>query len=146
MLRIPSEVIRASIKAGSVYYFPEDRFTSKEPHFFVVINIDPSSDEFIILACASSGIDKVLNRCKGLPKETTVIITSEEYDGFSCDSIFDCNNQVEIRTIEHIIKKYEDNKLNIKPEMDIKLVEKLREGIIASPVIERRIIAMLQDN
>ena len=145
MPRIPSDIIRASIIAGSVYYFPEDSFSSGESHFFVVVNINPRSDELIILACASHGVDKALNRNKGLPEETTVIITPEEYEGFSCASVFDCNHRVELRSIEHIIEKYEVNKLIVKPEMDIKLVEKLRQGIIASPVVERRIKSMLQD-
>ncbi len=144
MTRVPPEIIKASIKLGSVYYFHEEHFSSPHKHYFVVINRNPHKDEIILLACASHQIDKTKLRRPNCSAETFVIITPEQYCGFSVDSIFDCN-RIEIRTFGDIMKKYSNNELSIKPEMDIKLVEMIRHSVLASNQIEPRHKAMLQD-
>ena len=59
-MEVPPEVqIKGTIQPGSVYYFIEETFSSPEPHYFIVVNIDPYSDTIIILVCASHSIDKV---------------------------------------------------------------------------------------
>ena len=144
MTRIPPEIIKASIKPGSVYYFREESFKSTEKHNFVVINRNPRTDEIILLACASSQIENTKRIRYNCPSETLVIITPEQYSGFSTDSIFDCNNIIR-RSIDIIMEKYKNDELLVRPEMDVKLVEILRKGVLASNLIEHRIKAMLQD-
>ncbi len=143
MTRIPPEIIKVSIKPGSVYYLREDTFKSTEKHYFVVINRDPRSDEVILLVCASSRISHVKLLYKHCSKETLVIVTPEEYNGFRIPSIFNCNS-IFIKDIKTIMKKYKDNELLIKPEMDIKLVDTLRKGVLASNQILEYVKEMLR--
>ena len=129
---IPPEVaIKASIRPGSVYYFPHEALHSPESHFFVVINIDPFSEQVILLVCSSSKIDKVKRCNKHNAPETLVEIKREEYDDFTCDSILDCNT-VFPESIESLVQRLASNRLDRKSEMDIALVEKLRRGVLAS--------------
>ena len=136
---IPPEVaLKATIHPGSVYYFPHDSFYSPDSHFFVVINIDPLSENVILLVCSSSQIDKVKKRNKYNPAETLVEIRQEEYSDFTCDSILDCNTVFE-KSIDSLAGLLETNRLKIKTEMDITIVEKLRKGAIASRSVSTKI-------
>jgi hypothetical protein len=142
--RIPPEIIKASIKPGSVYYFREENIQSTEKHYFVVINRNPHTDEIILLVCASSQIAHVKLIYKNCFAKTLVIIKPEEYSGFRVPSIFNCNN-IFRKSIDLIMKKYESNELLIKPEMDPKLVDTLRNGVLASNQIAPRIKSMLRE-
>ena len=142
MPQIPPEIIRASIKAGSVYYFPEESFSSSEPHYFVVLNRQPHTDEVIVLACGSSQIEKTLRRRPNRPPETFVIISPKEYEDFQVETIFDCNRTND-RILDVIMRKYSEGSLKVKTEMNMALVERLRKGVIASREIESRIKALL---
>jgi hypothetical protein len=144
LTRIPPEIIKASIKPGSVYYFREESLKSAEKHYFVVINRNPLADEIILLACASSKIEKVKRFRHNCSAETIVIISPEQYSGFSVNSIFDCN-YIFRKSLYVIMKKYKNNELFVKPEMDLNLVDILRKGVIASNKIEPRIKSMLHE-
>jgi hypothetical protein len=144
LARLPPEILKASIKPGSVYYFQEESLKSTEKHYFVVINRNPHTDEIILLACASSQIKNTRRIRRNCPAETLVIITPEQYCGFSVNSIFDCNIIFRYR-LEVIMSKYKNKELLVKPEMDSKLVDTLREGVLASNLIAPRYKSMLQD-
>jgi hypothetical protein len=136
-LDIPPEVaLKATIRPGSVYYFPKERFSSKEPHYFVVINIDPTTDEVIFVVCSSSQIEKVKqrNKHKHNPPETLVIVSKKEYVDFTCDSIIDCNNVFPER-IQTLVEKLSKNTLKIKTEMNKDIVIKLRKATWSSPQV-----------
>lgn len=81
MIDIPAEVriawLKATIRPGSVYKFPEEKFSSTDPHFFIVLNHTPLNDPFIALAVASSRIEKVRRSNSHLPAETMVIIITQ---------------------------------------------------------------------
>ena len=139
MIAIPPEVaIRGTIKPGSVYYFPEESFTSPDPHYFVVINIDPSTDEVILLVCASSKISKVEYRRVNCPARTLVKISPTQYPDFAEDSILDCN-VVHEKTVAQLVEKMSKGRLKLKTKMDMKFVQRLRRGVLRSPLIPRRI-------
>ena len=143
MTRVSPKIIKASIISGSVYYFREEQLSSNEPHYFIVLNLNPKTDEVIILACASHQIEKTKKRRSNCPKETLIIITPKQYCDFPKLSIIDCNRIIPLN-IHQIMSKYEHNALDVKTEMDIMLVEKIRQGILASPQIQPRIKQMLQ--
>lgn len=138
-MRIPPDVIiKATIRPGSVYYFPEDTFNSEEPHYFIVVNKDPISETLLILVCASSRIEKVKQRRKSCPPQSLLEIGPDLYTGFRVSSIIDCNYVLE-KSIDQIIEKLTAGQLVLKSEMDVKIIEQLRNGILCSPVIEKRI-------
>lgn len=140
---IPPDIrIKSTIKPGSVYYFVEDSFSSPEPHYFIVINRYPVPDNIVLLVCSSSQIEKVKRRRRFLPPETLVEIKESQYIGFTKDSIVDCNNVLP-KTIEQLIQKLEQNELKLKMEIDICLVEKLRNAVNASPLIDKDIKKLL---
>ena len=129
---IPPEVtIKSTIKPGSVYYFPNEVLSSKESHYFIVINIDPIEDEVIFLVCSSSKIDKVKQRNRHNPPQTLVAISKEDYEDFTCDSIINCNNVFSER-IEGLVDKLSKKTLKLKAEMNKNIVKKLREATWAS--------------
>jgi len=137
----PESQIKSTIKPGSVYYFKEETLTSKEPHYFIVINNNPIVDKIILLVCASSRIMKVKQIRRHLPK-TLVEIKERDYPDFTKDSIVDCN-YVLSKTIDDIVEKLSAGNLKLKREMDISIVENLREAVINSPVVDPEIIEML---
>ena len=135
MIHISPDIqIRATIRPGSVYYFPEETFTSDEPHYFIVINQKPLADEIILLVCASSKIESVKRRRRDLPG-TVVVIKKDEYPEFTRDSIVDCNTVITKR-IENLVVKLRQGQLRPKKEMDITIVDKLRKAVMRSPRVE----------
>jgi len=145
LIKVPPEVaIRSTIRRGSVYYFPEDSFQSSEPHYFIVLNTNPLEDEAIFLVCASSKINKVKQHRSTCPYETLVEITPDQYAGFKVATIIDCNDVFE-KSIDQLVDKLLKEELKLKSEMDISIVEQLREGVMSSPLVEHRIKALLQD-
>ena len=143
MVKIPPEVaIRGTIRPGSVYYFPHESFSSPEPHFFVVINIDPIIDEVIFLICASSQIANVKRQWWNCPDETFVLISPQQYSGFKWMSILNCNYVIE-QNIDQLIKRLSNGELKLKPEMSIEIVEKLRHGVKISPTVSGKTKGLL---
>jgi hypothetical protein len=144
LVEIPPEIaIKSTIQPGSVYYFPEESLHSTEPHYFVVININPLNDSAIILTCSSSKIEKVKSRRKSCPSVTLIEINPIQYPDFSIQSIIDCNVIFE-KSISQIVEKLSSGNLRLKTEMDLSLVNSIRKGIMASPLIENRIKDILQ--
>ena len=143
MTRIPSEIIKASIKLGSVYYFRDERLNSPQKHYMVVLNKNPKTDGVILFVCGQSKILNVKRFRSNCPPKTLIVITPNQYSGFKVDTIFDCNN-VFPQSIENIAHKYESEELIVKPEIDAGLVELLRQGVIASRLIEQRFKRILR--
>lgn len=135
MIDISPEIqIKSTIRPGSVYYFPEETFTSDEPHYFIVINREPLADEIILLVCASSKIESVKRRRRDLPG-TVVVIKKDEYPELARDSIVDCNAVITKR-IEYLVLKPRQGRLRLKMEIDMTVVDRLRKAVMRSPRVE----------
>ncbi len=138
----PHVVIKSTIKPGSVYFFPEETFHVRYPHFFIVLNTNPLTDTAIILVCASSEIDKVKQRRRLCPVETLVELTPHQYPGFIFNSIIDCNFILE-KTLDQLVEKLSSHQMQLKLEMDAGLVNRIREGVLKSNLVEQRIKALI---
>jgi hypothetical protein len=139
VIYIPEDAgIKVSIRAGSVYYFAEETHThSDEPHYFVVLNVNPLTDEVLILVNGSSQIDNVRRRTFE-HKGTLVEVTNEEYPCFTEPiSAFNCND-ITKRTINELVGKLKRKELKLKPDMPGYVVDRLRCAVLNSPVIERK--------
>ncbi len=135
---IPADVqIKATIRPGSVFYFVEEALSSDDPHYFIVLNHNPFTDDTLILVCSSSQTDKVKARVKkrGFPETTAIEILKNEYLSFTKDSIVDCN-EVFLRKIEELVEKLKQKKLKLKTIMDATLVDKLRKAVLDSPKLK----------
>ncbi|HLE87484.1 MAG TPA: hypothetical protein VI727_07445 [Candidatus Brocadiaceae bacterium] len=74
---------------------------------------------------------------------TLVKITKAEYPSFTKDLIIvDCNSVFE-KTVDGIVELLQSRELKHKPEMPIEIVKKLRNAVLASPIIENRIKEIL---
>jgi len=147
-LDIPPDVrLKASIKPGSVYYFSYENLHTSQPHFFVVINIDPFTEKIIILVCASSQTKNIKLRNKTNPPETIVEVSPHQYPDFTRDvTMFDCNNSIFLVDIDKLVEKLSQNKLELKAEMSKTLVERLRQGVLSSRLIPLNIKKQLTTN
>ncbi|HDY72670.1 MAG TPA: hypothetical protein ENH90_00695 [bacterium] len=139
MVHIPSGAqILTTIKRGSVYYFQHDfgdgKDGSKERHYFVVLNKNPKDNTFLVLACATSKVDKTkrIVSTLGFPKNTIVEVSPSEYPIFSKNTIFDCNSVIE-ETIESIIEKRKNGKLRMcHQNMPDDIIQCLIRGVLLS--------------
>ncbi|MFZ4500158.1 MAG: hypothetical protein ACOYMZ_01520, partial [Minisyncoccia bacterium] len=135
MIAIPPDVrLLATLKTGSVYYFEEERLSSPEPHYFIVLNREPRVDTVLFLVCASSQVDKRKNAIQklGFPEETLVIVSVGECDCFIKETAIDCNTVFE-RTTLSVIEKLENGKLRIcSGVLPDEIIAKIVTGTLAS--------------
>ena len=137
-MNIPADVqIKATIKPGSVFYFVEEALSSDDPHYFIVLNHHPLTDDILVLVCSSSQISKVKARVKrrNFPQSTVVELLKSEYPDFTKDSIVDCN-EVFPRTIAQLVEKLRHGELRLKTIMESGLVDKLRQAVLDSPKVK----------
>jgi len=143
---IPARVrILGAIQTGSVFYFEEETITSTEPHYFVVLNKNPRTEEVLVLVCASSQVDKRKQAIQrlGFPQETLVFVSPTEYVLFKKDTVIDCNRAYE-RTPQSLIEKLEQGKLKVCTEiMAETIVQQLLQGVMASPQVAERVKQLL---
>ena len=136
-------IILNSIRPGTVFYYKEDRLSSPEPHYFIVINYKPDEDQLILLLCASSQIEHVHILRNNAPDETLVEIKPGDYSDFTKYTIIDCN-EIFPTEIATIIQKYSQKTLTIKDDMDGGIVELLRDGVLRSKTITGKIKKLLR--
>lgn len=95
------DLIVASLKQGAVFVLKGDMpFDSVTPHFFVVLNYNPDTDEYLIAVNNTSKVVSrltTLSRQKGVNvNETTIVFSPGEYSFFPDQTLFDCNTLHEI--------------------------------------------------
>ena len=131
MITIPPKTqITSTIRPGSVYYFIDRNLTSAQPHYFIVINLDPLNDPCLLMAVASSQVKQVLRRNKHIP-ETVVQISPAVYTTFTYESIVNCN-YIFSKSIGELTEKLSERNLRAHPVMDISIIKQLRTAAIAS--------------
>ena len=128
MFYIDPEIrLKSLLKPGSVFLFVNEDFKapSPDPHFHVVVNFNPLTEEVVLLVCATSQRDKrkAFVAGRGIPEETLVEVTPDDYDRLSTDTIFDCNT-VYTRTLSELTEMYVSGELSIKPNLDENLLTK----------------------
>lgn len=129
---------------GSVYYFQHRDLFSEKSHFFIVLNLTPVGDEFLVFTVVSSKIDSVKASRKDLPAATLVEITPAEYGDFTLDSIVDCNTVFQ-KTRQELLLKLQTGLAFEKSRMPADILDKIRRGVLASPLIEDSVKDLLRD-
>jgi hypothetical protein len=135
LVQIPIE-IRLSLRQGTVYYMAERGLSSVEPHYFVVLNQNPLGSKILLLLVASSQVEKAQKRIsrKNLPPESLVVMDEAEYDDFSKDSCIDCNKLFN-KSLEELCEQWRKKEVRAHKDLPRDLVERLIEGVKASPLI-----------
>ena len=133
-------MLRLTLRGGSVYYLQHRNLSSAEPHYFVVLNVDPHADAFLVLAVTSSKVDSVHRRSKNLPPHTLVEISPDDYPDlhFTLPTIVDCNYWFRI-TKQELLQKLQAGLASEKMQLPATILKKLRAGMLASPLIEAEI-------
>jgi hypothetical protein len=134
-VNVPYE-IRLSLRQGTVYYMAERGLSSIEPHYFVVLNQNPLESKLLLLLVATSQVEKAKGRIlrKNLPSESLVVIDDAEYDDFSKESCIDCNKLFN-KSLEELCEQWRKKEVRAHKDLPRELVEKLIEGVKASPLI-----------
>lgn len=94
--------LRLSLREGSVYYFTDRSLTSPEPHYFIVVNSNPLTQQVLVLAVVTSQVENVKLRRRACP-ETLVELgpgTPNTFDVLGKPSIVDCNDLKQIPLAE----------------------------------------------
>jgi len=131
---------RPSCSKGSVYYFFEPSFVSKEPHYFVVLNDGHEHNSQVVLISATSQIEqrRDYHAKNGLPLGSLIEVDPGEYPDFKKVSAFDCNRPL-IKTPRFLSK----TKL-LPTQLPATKVKSICMGVIASKMVEPRIKKMIQ--
>ena len=147
MIFVPLKIhILATVKAGSVYYFEEERLSSPEPHYFIVVNKNPKTDQVLLLVCASSQVEKRKDAIKKLnfAEETLALVSPKECPCFNKNTAIDCNTIWE-KTSQSVIEKLSNGELRVCPdEIPSEIVEKLVKGVLMSNQVSEDIKALIR--
>jgi len=127
--------LRLSLRRGTVYYFQHRGLLSEASHYFVVMNTDPQRDTVLLLAVASSQVEKIRERRRNLPPETLVEVAPEEYEGFTKVTLIDCNQVFELDRAE-LVSRHQMNSIRSHPDLPVDILNRVRDGIIASPRVD----------
>lgn len=131
-------LLRLTLRRGAVYYLQHRRLTSPAPHYFVVVDHNPAGDEVLVLLVASSKVEDVKRRRQGLPAATLVEISPARYGEFSVPSIIDCNTWFSVSRGE-LLQKLQQGLAVEKAPMPEIVVAALRQGLLASPLVEEAV-------
>lgn len=134
-MEIPARVrLLAGIQSGSVYYFEDDQIASPEPHYYIVLNKNPRTEELLILVISTSQVEKrrqVAHRL-GFPEETLVVVSPTEYTHFTKETAINCNNVFE-KPVQSLVEKLESGRLRICTElMSDEIVQRIIAGVLVS--------------
>jgi hypothetical protein len=142
-MEIPDELLfETCYQQGSVFYFSEEELSTTEPHFFIVINLSPRSQQIFILAVSSSKVSKSFKRRSDVSSETLVLVSPDEYQGFTRESIIDCNRVFQ-KSVNEIREKHRKGRLKSKPPFPEKLLKRIVDGVKKSKLIENKIKELL---
>lgn len=143
-MEVPDKVFfQCTLKVGVVYYYenPEIK-NSDEPHYHIVLFKD--KNKTIVLACSTTKTKKreLFVKRRNLPKETLVMITPSSKNGFTQESVVDCNSLFE-QNEDFLAKIYNEKYIKHKGEIEEDYLARLLLGIQRSPMISKGIKKLL---
>ncbi len=134
-------LLKLTLRAGSVYYFQERKLTSPEPHYFIVANQEPFARQLLVLTVVSSKVDNVKRLRQGLPG-TLVEIGPKDYEELKVPSVVDCN-VVFNKALSELAEKIQRKEVVYKKDLPPDILNAIRLGIKASPLVEDEIKRLL---
>ena len=147
-MHIPAKVkIPLCIEQGAVFNFRMEVDGPKRQsknRYFVVLNRNPKTDSVLILVTSTTQIAKrkeFIQRA-GISEQTIVSVSPKEYPVFTSESVFNCDDVVEV-SMEDLIRKVDDNGSTNYPKIPDSILAKLIVGINESPRISTAIKKLL---
>lgn len=145
---IPPKIrIPLCIEQGCVYNFhmeADGPGRQSKNRYFVVLNRNPKTDTALILVTSTTQVAKRLEFIKraGISEKTVVFVSDREYKVFTKESVFDCNEVIEV-AMNELIKKIENNGSMNYPKMPDSIFAKLIVGVNKSPRVSEAFKKML---
>ena len=134
--------LRLTLREGSIYYFTERSLTSSEPHYFIVVNSDPLTQEVLVLGIVTSKVAEVKQRRQLIP-ETIVEISPKAFDVLKKLSIVDCNDLKQVQILEFNARFVRKEIRYFDKDLPASLRNALRKAIHASPIVPDEIKALV---
>ncbi|MNS44829.1 hypothetical protein D3C72_772810 [compost metagenome] len=122
---------------GFVLHMVDLRHQDPKYHFYVILNEKPDTDPWLVIAMATSKVDKVKAHmtARKLPPDTAVELQPGEYPHFSQPTIFNCND-VDIFPMATIKGRLEDGLVQYRRCVSPEVLQRLREAALKSPTLE----------
>lgn len=145
---IPPKIkIPICIEQGSMFSFihePEGKGRETKHRYFIVINKEPKTDIVLLMLTPTSKVDKKRTWLENLniDMSTLVIVQPSEYQVFTKETAFDCNEIIETSLLE-LIEKIEDAGCMDYIKVPQTIINRLIIGIRRSPMIEPYVKAMV---
>jgi len=145
---VPREVqVKFGLEAGSIYIIKKDGDVRE--HFFVVLNINPTSEEVVLLVCASTVHQREPDYLPRIENtfgiETIVHISAGESKIINKDSTFDCN-RIYNPTVEQLCTSVEYTKIEYVGKIEEQILEKLRVATLLSPRLKKKYISLIKED
>lgn len=95
------------------------------------------------MAVASSKLENVRLRRRGLPSETLVEIGHDDYDEFPKQSIVDCN-KVFRKSLAELVEDWRRRVVSPMKDLPKELLLRIQAGIMISPLVEEEAKALIR--
>lgn len=130
-------LLRLTLRQGTVYYMAQRSVTSPEPHYCIVLNRDPCSDNLIILSIVTSKVEKRKARARlmGESLETVVEIAPVEYAELKLPSAVDCND-VKMCDVEQFKVDIRQRGVRSCRDIPAKTLKKIVSGVLMSRQVD----------
>jgi hypothetical protein len=122
---------------GFVLHMVDLHHQNPKYHFYVILNVKPDEDAWLVIAMATSKVDKVKAHvaARGLGQDTIVELQPGEYPHFSQSTIFNCND-VDIFPMTRIKERLEDGLVQYRQCVSDSVLARLRTAALKSPTLE----------
>ncbi len=134
--------LRLTLREGSIYYFEERHLTSREPHYFIVVNSDPLTQQVLLLSVVTSQVEPVNFFRRDCP-ETLVELAPAIFDVLKKPSIVDCNDLKEIPLAEFNARYVRKEIKCFDRDLPAALRKALRKAIHASKILATEMKALV---
>jgi hypothetical protein len=134
-----------SIRFGAVFYFIFNEVHETVPHYFVILNRNPSMSSVLVIPVSTTKIDKRKSYYKRhwFSLETLIEVKPKETNWLlKKDSAFDCNETQIINSLE-FYNMYKNKQLKYIWIMPKTISDKLKTWVLISNQIENWIKELL---
>ncbi len=135
-MKIDPEKAFEILKKGNVLSFVNEKFEGRGrdiSHIYVLLNTPVGGSLILVMVHASSKIDRI----KTEPPETLIYVGPNEYSELTKSTVFNCN-VITSMTKEEFVKKYNEDRISIKNDIDLSIVSNFQKGVLKSRKVESR--------
>lgn|SRR3989338_2561516 len=139
-MEMPPEIsVPLCIEQGSIYHFllealNHDGTNYRGNRFFLVLNVNPKTDELLVLTTITSKIQRAEEFVQkiGEDPQTIVKISTSDFSRLSRDSIVNCNNVYSMTKDDLVIRLEGDGAVVFFEKLPKSTIESLVSGVLKS--------------